>query len=67
VLVAVFGTASGHATSVPAITHGVGTAFGFAALLDLGSLLVIVALIRTRQLRPAPAPAPREHEEAVAS
>jgi hypothetical protein len=67
VLVAVFGTASGHATSPQALTHGMGTAFGFAALLDVGSLLVIIALIRTRRLRPAPAPAPRQQEEAVAS
>ena len=67
VLVAVFGTASGHATSPHALTHGMGTAFGFAALLDVGSLLVIIALIRTRRLRPAPAPAPRQQEEAVAS
>jgi hypothetical protein len=44
-----------------------GTAFGFAALLDVGSLLVIIALIRTRRLRPVPAPAPRQQEEAVAS
>ena len=67
VLVAVFGTASGHATSPHALTHGIGTAFGFAALLDVGSLLVIIALIRTGRLRPAPAPAPRQQEEVVAS
>ncbi|HEY3652554.1 MAG TPA: MFS transporter, partial [Streptosporangiaceae bacterium] len=67
VLVAVFGTASGHATSPHALTHGIGAAFGFAALLDVGSLLVIIAMIRTRRLRPAPAPAPRQQEEAVAS
>jgi hypothetical protein len=67
VLVAVFGTASGHATSLHALTHGIGTAFGFAALLDVGSLLVIIALIRTRRLRPASAPAPQPQEETVAS
>ena len=67
VLVAVYGTASRHATGVHAVTHGMGVAFGFAALLDLCSLLVIVALIRTRRLTPAPAAAPREREEAVAS
>jgi MFS family permease len=67
VLVAVYGTASRHATGVHAVTHGMGVAFGFAALLDLCSLLVIVTMIRTRRLTPAPAPAPREHEEAVAS
>ncbi len=67
VLVAVYGTASGHAVSPHAVTHGIGAAFGFAALLDLCSLLVIIALIRTRRLRPAPAPAPRPQEEAIAS
>ena len=46
VLVAVFGTASGHATSPQALTHGMETAFGFTALLDVGSLLVIITLIR---------------------
>ena len=67
VLVAVYGTASGHAVSPHAVTHGIGAAFGFAALLDVCSLLVIIALIRTRRLRPAPAPAPRPQEEAIAS
>jgi EmrB/QacA subfamily drug resistance transporter len=67
VLVAVYGTASGHAVSPHAVTHGIGAAFGFAALLDVCSLLVIVALIRTRRLVPAPAPAPRQPEEAIAS
>jgi hypothetical protein len=67
VLVAVFGTASGHATGRHALTHGMGAAFGFAALLDVGSLLVILALIRTGRLRPAPAPVPRQQEEPVAS
>ena len=50
-----------------AVTHGMGVAFGFAALLDLCSLLVIIALIRTRRLTPAPAPAARRQEEAIAS
>ncbi len=67
VLVAVYGTASRHATGLHALTHGMGTAFGFAALLDVGSLLVIITLIRSRRLRPAPAPAPRQQEEVVAS
>jgi len=66
VLVAVYGTASGHAVSPHAVTHGIGAAFGFAALLNLCSLLVIIAMIRTRRLTPAPAPAPRQ-QEAVAS
>jgi MFS family permease len=67
VLVAVYGTASGHAVSPHAVTHGIAAAFGFAALLDVGSLLVIIAMIRTRRLMPAPAPAPRPKEEAIAS
>jgi EmrB/QacA subfamily drug resistance transporter len=67
VLVAVYGTASGHAVSPHAVTHGIGAAFGFAALLDVCSLLVIIALIRTRRLTPAPAPAPRQQQEAIAS
>ena len=66
VLVAVYGTASGHAVSPHAVTHGIGAAFGFAALLNLCSLLVIIAMIRTRRLTPAPAPA-RRPQEAVAS
>jgi len=67
VLVAVYGTASGHAVTPHAVTHGIGVAFGIAALLDVCSLLVIIALIRTRRLGPAPAPAPRPQEEAIAS
>jgi EmrB/QacA subfamily drug resistance transporter len=82
VLVAVFGTASRHAASHPlpglnplaalaqsqhALTHGIATAFGFAALLDVASLLVIITMIRARRITPAPAPAPRPREEAVAS
>jgi hypothetical protein len=66
VLVAVYGTASGHAVSPHAVTNGIGAAFGFAALLNLCSLLVIIAMIRTRRLAPAPAPAPRP-QEAIAS
>jgi len=60
-------SASGHAVSPHAVTHGIGAAFGFAALLDVCSLLVIIAMIRTRRLTPAPAPAPRQQEEAIAS
>jgi predicted MFS family arabinose efflux permease len=78
-LVAVYGTATRHAASHPlpglgaaaqaqhVLAHGIATAFGVAALLDLASLLVIVALIRTRKPRPDLAPARHEHEEAVAS
>jgi hypothetical protein len=80
--VAVFGTASRHAASHPlaglnpsaalaqsqhALTHGIAAAFGFAALLDVASLLVIVTMIRSRRIAPALAPAPRPREEAVAS
>jgi hypothetical protein len=82
VLVAVFGTASRHAASHPlaglnpltalaqsqhALTHGIAAAFGFAALLDVASLLVIVTMIKSRRIAPAPAPAPQPREEAVAS
>ncbi len=79
VLVAVFGTASRHAASHPlagltslaqsqqALTHGIGTAFGFAALLDVASLLVIITMIRSRRIAPAPVPAAQPRERAVAS
>ena len=79
VLVAVYGTASRHAASHPlagltplvqsqhVITHGMATAFGFAAILNVCSLLVIVTLIPTRKLVPAPVPAGQPREEAVAS
>ena len=79
VLVAVYGTASRHAASHPlggltafaqsqhVITHGIAAAFGFAAILNVCSLLVIITLIRTKRLAPAPAPAPRQQEEAIAS
>ncbi len=79
VLVAVFGTASRHAAShapagltalarsQQALTHGIGTAFGFAALLDIASLLVIITMIRSRRIAPAPVTAPQPREEAVAS
>jgi hypothetical protein len=49
------------------LTHGIATAFGFAAILNVCSLLVIITLIRTRRLTSAPAPAPRQQEEAIAS
>jgi hypothetical protein len=80
VLVAVYGTATRHAASHPlpgltplaqsqqVLTHGMATAFGFAAILNVCSLLVIVTLIRTRRHASAPAPAGRtREEEAVAS
>ncbi len=76
VLVAVFGTASRHAQQHPlpgltavaqeqhVLAHGMATAFGLAAILDLISLVVIVALIRARKLAPQRAEA-REEEPAV--
>ena len=68
VLVAVYGTAVGPSAPTPqAVTHGIGTAFGFAAILDVCSLLVIIALIRTGRRAPASTPAARPKEEAVAS
>jgi predicted MFS family arabinose efflux permease len=79
VLVAVYGTASRHAASHPlaglspfaqsqhVLTHGITTAFGFAAILDVCSLLVIITLIQTRRLAAGPAPAERVQEEAIAS
>jgi EmrB/QacA subfamily drug resistance transporter len=81
ILVAVYGTASRHAVSHPVagltrsaeslqvLSHGMATAFGFAAILDVCSLLVIVALIRTRKLTPPgpPATAQQPQEEAIAS
>ena len=68
VWVAVYGTASRHAASYllagltlfaqsqHVITHGIATAFGFAAILNVCSLLVIITLIRTKRLAPAPGP-----------
>ncbi len=79
VLVAVYGTALRHAAGHPLagltplaqsqhmVTRGIAAAFGFAAILDVCSLLVIIAFIRTRGLTPAAAPAPRPREEAIAS
>jgi EmrB/QacA subfamily drug resistance transporter len=82
VLVSVYGTAYRHAASHPLVglnpdtpfaqsqyltTHGIATAFGFAAILNVCSLLVIITMIKTQRLVPAPAPAPRAQEEAVAS
>jgi hypothetical protein len=34
------------------LAHGMATAFGVAAILNVASLLVILALIRTRKLAP---------------
>jgi MFS family permease len=79
VLVAVYGTASRHAASRPlaglsplaasqhVLTHGIAAAFGFAAILNVCSLLVIVTLIRTRKLVPASASVPRAQEQAITS
>jgi hypothetical protein len=43
------------------------TAFGFAAILDVCSLLVILTLIRTLKLAPVPVPASQSQEKANAS
>jgi hypothetical protein len=48
------------------LAHGMATAFGLAAIFDVASLLVIVALIRARKLAPQRAEA-REEEPAIAS
>jgi predicted MFS family arabinose efflux permease len=78
VLVAVFGTASRNAGRHPlpgltaaaqgqhVLAHGMATAFGLAAIFDLASLAVIVALIRTRKLAPQRAEV-RDEEPAIAS
>jgi EmrB/QacA subfamily drug resistance transporter len=78
VLVAVFGTASRTAQQhlLPGLTaaaqgqhvlaHGMATAFGLAAIFNVASLLVIVALIRARKLAPQPAEV-RVEEPAIAS
>jgi MFS family permease len=78
VLVAVYGTASRSAQQHPlpgltaaaqghhVLAHGMAAAFGLAAILDVASLLVIVAFIRTGKLRPRRVEA-REQEPAVAS
>jgi EmrB/QacA subfamily drug resistance transporter len=68
VLVAVFGTAERHATSRPltslpvavqhhVLAHGMSDAFGLAAIFDVVTLLIIVALLRSRQPVPAAQPA----------
>jgi EmrB/QacA subfamily drug resistance transporter len=78
VLVAVFGTASRNAQQHPlpglaaaaqvqhVLAHGMATAFGLAAIFNVASLLVIVALIRARKLAPQRAEV-REEEPAIAS
>jgi EmrB/QacA subfamily drug resistance transporter len=78
VLVAVYGTASRNAQQHPlpgltpaaqgqhVLAHGMAAAFGLAAILNVASLLVILAFIRTRKLRPQRLEV-REQEPAVAS
>jgi EmrB/QacA subfamily drug resistance transporter len=78
VLVAVFGTATRDAQQHPlpgltaavqgqhVLAHGMATAFGLAAIFNVASLLVIVALIRARKLAPQRAEV-REEEPAIAS
>ena len=48
------------------LAHGIATAFGLAAILDLISLVVIVTLIRARKLAPQRAEA-RDEEPAIAA
>jgi predicted MFS family arabinose efflux permease len=76
VLVAVYGSATRHAASQGqpplgaaqhVLTHGMAAAFGFAAILDVCSLLVIVTLIRSRKLAPDPAPARKARERVITS
>ena len=76
VLVAVFGTSVRNAGRHPlagaspalqahrVLAHGISTAFLLAAILDVVTLVVIIALIRARPQVPAPRPA-EEQEEAV--
>jgi hypothetical protein len=75
----VYGTASRHAAShLPpglsplaashnVLTHGMAAAFGFAAILDMCSLLVIVTLIRTPKPVPASVSVQRAQEKAITS
>ena len=77
VLVAVYGTASRHAASHPlagltplaasqqVLTHGIAAAFGFAAILDVCSLLVILTLIRKPKPVPAPVSVQKTEEKAI--
>ena len=78
VLVAVFGTARRDAARHPlagatpvlqahtALAHGMATAFLLAAVFDAVSLIVIIALIRTRAPISAPPRAAEAEEEALA-
>jgi MFS family permease len=77
VLVAVYGTASRHAASHPlagltplaasqqVLTHGIAAAFGFAAILDVCSLLVILTLIRKPRPVPASVSVQKTEEKAI--
>jgi hypothetical protein len=79
VLVAVYGTASRNAASHPlagltplaasqhVLTHGIAAAFGFAAILNVCSLLVIVTLVRTPKTVPASVSVQRTQEKAITS
>jgi hypothetical protein len=75
----VYGTASRHAASHPlagltplaasqhVLTHGMAVAFGFASILDVCSLLVIVTLIRAPKPGAAPVSVQRTQEKAITS
>ncbi|HMD91871.1 MAG TPA: MFS transporter [Trebonia sp.] len=77
VLVAVFGTATKNALAHPAaglsaaavqheaLSHGMSTAFGLAAIFDVVVLVLIVGLLRSRPPAAAPAPAPALARETV--
>jgi EmrB/QacA subfamily drug resistance transporter len=71
ILVAVFGTstrdagAAALARSPHLYAHGVATAFLFAAILDVATMIVVLLLIRGRDPRPTPVQARREEEEAI--
>jgi EmrB/QacA subfamily drug resistance transporter len=77
ILVAVFGTSYRDAARHPiagvtpfaqaqhVYAHGVATAFLFAAILDVATMLVVIAFIRARDPRPTPVQARREEVEAI--
>jgi hypothetical protein len=49
------------------LSHGIGTAFLLAAILDVACLLVILLVIRIKQAAPASVPAREAEQEAIAS
>jgi EmrB/QacA subfamily drug resistance transporter len=77
ILVAVFGTATRDAARHPlagatalaqsrhVFAHGVSSAFLFAAILDVATMVVVLLLIRARDPRPTPVEARQEEVEAI--